>query len=102
MPQRHGTMRRPLDGDTETTMPKGTKAEGGGVLGRGPKKKRKYTRRAWSKPGSLGRSRGKEPRFGVFDDGSVAITVPSCQGKLTGQEARDLVEFIGRLKAGGK
>ena len=42
---------------------------------------------------------GGPPRFGVFDDGSVAIELPNCKGRLTGEEARVLVEFVQRLGA---
>ena len=37
------------------------------------------------------------PRFGVFDDGAVELRLPKCSGSLEATEARELVEFLGKL-----
>lgn len=37
------------------------------------------------------------PRFGVFDDGSVTLSLPGCKGQLVPQEAREFVAFLAKI-----
>lgn len=53
-------------------------------------KKRKYVRRA----PAAGEGAA---RFGVFDDGSVKISLPGCAGTLGPEEAREFVGFLKRI-----
>jgi type IV secretory pathway VirB10-like protein len=94
----------------EEAMPSGVyprkpKAQDEAAANATPKTKRKRKARA-AKPAapaasSSRRRRSSEARFGVFEDGSVIVAAPGCKGKLTGEEAADLVEFITRLKGTG-
>lgn len=63
--------------------------------------KRKYTRRnvkrkPGPKPGRkpAPKASSREPRFGVFDDGSVRINLPRCKGDIAPGDARDLLAFM--------
>lgn len=36
-------------------------------------------------------------RFGVWDDGTVELSLPKCAGTIAAEDARQLVDFIARL-----
>lgn len=59
-----------------------------------PAKKRKPPLRA-----ALARSpsRSDEPRFGVFEDGSVSISTERCKGDLGTEDFLELVRFAKRI-----
>lgn len=59
----------------------------------GPKKRGR-------KPGSTNAKKAAPttgPRFGVFDDGSVALNLPSCKGQMIPQEAREFIGFLAKI-----
>ena len=37
------------------------------------------------------------PRFGVFDDGSVTLNLPACKGQIAPTEARQFLDFLGKI-----
>lgn len=57
----------------------------------GPKKRgRKPGQKAAPRPAN-------GPRFGVFDDGSVTLNLPSCKGTIVPQEAREFLSFLAKI-----
>lgn len=53
-------------------------------------------------PGESPKKRGRKPRsdgpkFGVFDDGSVTLSLPGCKGQMVPQEAREFVAFLAKI-----
>lgn len=65
-----------------------------------PRQKRKYTRRkaAPAKVRVASRREVAAPSFAVWDDGSVQIESQHCKGKLSPEEASQLVAFVARLR----
>jgi hypothetical protein len=65
------------------------------------KPRRKYTRRASDKPAaSAAPTPPQSARFGIFDDGTVTVNLPTCQGVIGTDDARALLTFMQRLGVG--
>lgn len=78
---------------TEDIMPKKASTEPKAEAKPQPKKRgRKPGTTIAKKP-----AKSAGPRFGVFDDGAVELRLPKCSGSLEATEARELVEFLGKL-----
>lgn len=77
---------------TEDAMPRKASTEPKVEAATAPRKRGR-------KPGS---TNAKKPaptgaRFGVFDDGSVTLNLPSCKGQMIPQEAREFVGFLAKI-----